>query len=84
MHYFLIVHVLEGTGNLAHVLPDEGLVERIIVSGVLLDELLEIALFCPLGDDVELIILDEGVDVLDDVGMVQWLHQLYLLETLVP
>lgn len=74
MHYFLIVHVLKRTGNLPHVLPDHGLVKRIIISRVLLNEFLKVALFGPLGDNVQLIILDEGINVFDDVGVIEWLH----------
>ena len=45
------------------------------------DEFLQVALICPLSHNDELIVMDKGVDVLDNVGMVESLHQIDLLET---
>jgi hypothetical protein len=39
-----------------------------------LDEFLEVSLLCPLSDDYQLVVVDKGVDVFDDVGVVQGLH----------
>ena len=79
MHDFPLVHVLEGTGNLAHILPDGIFLEWNIIGNMLLDELLEITFFCPLGYNIELIVLDEGVDVFDDVWVVEGLHEVDFL-----
>jgi hypothetical protein len=49
---------------------------------VLSDQLFQITLIGPLRHDDELIVMDEGINVLNDVGVVEGFHQVYLLETL--
>jgi hypothetical protein len=47
---------------------------------VLSDKFFEIALIGPFGNDDKLIVMDEGINVLNDVGMVEGFHQVDLLE----
>ena len=50
----------------------------------MLDHAREVASVGKLEDDVELVVLDEGGEVLDHVGMVQLLQQLDLLHAVQP
>ena len=84
MHYLFLVHVLQCAGDLPHVLPNGGLIERVVICRVLFDKFFEISFLSPFSDDVEFIVLDEGVDIFDYVGMVERFHQLHLLQALIP
>ena len=82
MHNSLLVHVFECTGNLLHEVPDGRFVKLQIFALFFFDEFFQIALFGPFGDDDELVVVDEGIDVLDDMGMVQFFHDVDLSEAL--
>ena len=47
---------------------------------MLADKFLEIAFICPFCDDDEFIVMNEGINVLDDVRMVEGFHEVNLLE----
>ena len=83
MHNFFIMHMLEGTGNLSHILPNNIFLERNLIRCVLFDHFLQIPFFCPFSYNVQLIIFDERVNVFDDIGMVQGLHQINLFKTFI-
>lgn len=74
MHYLLIMHMLERTGDLPHVLPDSGLIKRIIISRMFFDQLLKISFLGPFGHYVKFIIFNKRVDVFDYVWMIEWFH----------
>jgi hypothetical protein len=61
------MHMLEGAGDLPHVVPDSGFIELQFLALFILDELFEVAPLSPFGDDDQLVVVDEGVDELDDV-----------------
>lgn len=48
---------------------------------MIFDEPFQVAFFSPLRNDNEFIVVSKTVDVLDDVGMGERLHQVDLLET---
>lgn len=69
--------------NLSNVVPYLHLKDgRVILTGIL-DEAFQVTLFCPLGGDDQFVVEDERVQVFDDVGMSEGLHQFHLLQTLV-
>lgn len=83
MHDALVVHMLECTSDLPHEVPYCRFVELQVLALFILDELLEVPSFGPLSHNDELIVVDKGIDELDDVGMTQLLHDLHLAQTLI-
>ena len=74
------MHVLECTSNLLHEIPDGRLVKLQILALFFFDKFFQIALLGPLSDDDKFVVVDEGIDVLDDMGMVQFFHDVDLSE----
>lgn len=74
--------MLECAGNLDHVVPNGGLIELKVFAFLFFDEALEITSFSPLSDNDQLIVVDEGIDVLDDVRVVEFFHDVDLPEAL--
>ena len=83
VHDLLVMHMFECRGDLDDVVPDLGLLKGDLLLDVTLYQFLEVPLFCPLGYDEKLVVVCEAIDVLDDVGVLQGLHQLHLFEALV-
>mmetsp|Transcript_37362 Transcript_37362/g.95529 ORF Transcript_37362/g.95529 Transcript_37362/m.95529 type:complete len:301 (+) Transcript_37362:261-1163(+) len=84
VHHPPRVHVLQRVADLYKVHPDLLLRERL--PHVLLpaaQQLLQVALLCPLQHDDQLILLNEGVDVLDYMRVLQRLQDLDLVDTVV-
>lgn len=84
MHDTFFVHVLEGARDLFHVCPDRGFIELQFIALFLLDEFFEVSSLCPFCDDNEFIVVDEGVDILYDVGVIQFFHDIDLPEAFFP
>ena len=70
MNDSLLMHVVESSAHLVYVVPDLGLIEMTVLLYGSSDDQLEVATFSPLHCYVELIILDEGIKVTNDVWMV--------------
>lgn len=72
MHNPLLMHVLQGSSNLAYVLPNSLLREAYILLNVTLHHKLQISFFRPFDCNKELIqlVIDKPVQVLDDVGVI--------------
>ena len=83
MHNSLLMHMFERTRNLFHVVPDHRLIELQFLAFFFFDQFFEITAFSPFRDDNELVVMDERVNILDDVRMVQFLHDVYLFQTLI-
>lgn len=82
MHDPLLMHMFECAGDLGHVVPNGGLIELKVFAFLFFDEALEVTSFCPLGDNDEFIVVDEGVDVLDNVRVIEFFHDVDLAEAL--
>ena len=80
MHNSFLMHVLECTSNLLHEIPDSRFVKLQILTLFFFDKFFQIALLGPLCDDDKLVVVDERVDVLDDMGVVQFFHDVDLSE----
>ena len=80
MHNSFLMHVLECTSNLLHEIPDGRLVKLQILTLFFFDKFFQITLLGPLSDDDKFVVVDEGIDVLDDMGMVQFFHDVDLSE----
>ena len=70
MHDSLFVHVHKGTRSLFHIAPNGWLIEGNLIFLMISDEFFQIPFISPLSYDDEFIVVDKGVDVLNDVGMV--------------
>ena len=74
MHDSFLMHVFECTGDLFHEVPDGGLIELEIFALFFFDEFFEVSSFCPLCDNDELIVVYERVDILYDMWMIKFFH----------
>ena len=81
MHHPFAMHVLQSGAKLDEVFPYCPLRDQPLLLLEVLDHAGEIAGVGQLEDDVELVLLDEGGEVLDHVGVVKLLQQLDLLHT---
>jgi len=81
MHDSLFVHMLQCTSYLLHKAPNGWLIELKVIAFFFLDKFFEVAFFSPLGDYDQLIIVDEGIDVLDDMRVVQFFHYIDFSQT---
>ena len=79
MHHPFAMHVLQSRAELDEVFPYCPLWDQTFLLLEMLDHSGEIAGVGQLEDDVELVLLDEGGEVLDHVGVVKLLQQLDLL-----
>ena len=72
MHNTLKVHMLESQCNLLNVFPNLLLRERDLVLLSTLHDQLQVALFCPLNGDEELVqfVVDEPAQILDNVDLI--------------
>ena len=80
MHNSFLMHVFKCTSNLLHEIPDGRFVKLQILTLFFFDKFFQIALLGPLSDDDKLVVVDEGIDVLDDMGVVQLFHDIDLSE----
>ena len=71
MHHPLAVHVLQRGAKLDEVFPYRPLRDQPLLLLEVLDHAGEVAGVGELEDDVELVLLDEGGEVLDNVGVVE-------------
>jgi hypothetical protein len=76
------MHVCQSTTYLQHVVPQLHLLKWCFVTLGTLDQFLEISLLCPFCCNDQLIVEYEGIQVLDYIGMIEWLHQLHFLQAL--
>ena len=75
------MHVFESAGDLFHEVPNSGLVELKVIALFFFDEFFEVTFLGPFCDDNQLIVVDEGINILDDMGMVQFLHYIDFSQT---
>ncbi len=68
------MHVLQARRHLEYVVPYLWLINATVLRLMASDDLLEISLLGPLYSDEELVVLDEGVEVLDDVLAIERLR----------
>jgi hypothetical protein len=66
MHHALLVHVRNRAGHLEKVVPDLPFFKG---SCGFAQQAAQVAIFCPLEDDHQLVVLDEGVQVGDEILM---------------
>ena len=81
MHHPFAMHVLQSGAKLDEIFPYCSLRDQPLLLLEVLDHAGEIAGVGQLEDDVELVLLDEGGEVLDHIGVVKLLQQLDLLHT---
>ena len=67
-----------------HIFPDGGFLKRDFIGSILSYFAFEVSLFRPFTDDIEFIILNEGINVFDDIGVVKGLHEFDFLEAFFP
>eukprot|EP00306_Pavlova_sp_CCMP459_P001108 CAMPEP_0185175282 /NCGR_PEP_ID=MMETSP1139-20130426/26525_1 /TAXON_ID=298111 /ORGANISM="Pavlova sp., Strain CCMP459" /LENGTH=153 /DNA_ID=CAMNT_0027741015 /DNA_START=869 /DNA_END=1329 /DNA_ORIENTATION=+ len=83
VHHALAVHVAQSTAHLLKILPRTHLRQRGAGLQRLLQHAAEVAPLCELHGHVQLVVLNEGIEVLYDVGVAERLEELDLVEALV-
>ena len=82
MHHPLAVHVLERGAKLDKIFPDRPLRNQPLLLLKVFDHAGEVASIRELEHDVELVLLDEGGEILDHIWMVELLQQLDLFHAI--
>lgn len=75
MNDFLLVDVLESQQKLYEPLNDLLLAKRFVLLLAFFEELFQISFFCVLHYYADGLFLDEGLEISDDIAMVELLHE---------
>ena len=76
--------MFEGSCNLFHIFPDGCFLKGNFVSCILSYLSFEVTLFRPFTDNVKFIILNEGINILDNIEMVKGFHEFDFLQAFFP